>query len=115
MTTSTKLSLIAAAMGGLMAGASAHAMASTSAPVTSSSRTTTVNTNKDVQPVNAGVRALDESKDAGKHDCKGKNDCKGQGGCKSSDNGCKAKNSCKGQGGCSTKGEKKTHVDHYFR
>ncbi|MHC5065286.1 MAG: hypothetical protein ACYTG5_15065 [Planctomycetota bacterium] len=35
-----------------------------------------------------------------KHDCAGKNDCKGLGGCGSGDNGCKAKNSCKGKGGC---------------
>jgi len=44
----------------------------------------------------------DDSKDAGKHDCKGQNSCKGQGGCKTGDNGCKGQNSCKGKGGCKT-------------
>ncbi len=34
------------------------------------------------------------------HACKGMNACKGQGGCKTADNGCKGQNSCKGKGGC---------------
>jgi hypothetical protein len=36
------------------------------------------------------------------HSCAGKNECKGKGGCKSGDNGCAGKNSCKGKGGCSS-------------
>jgi len=35
-----------------------------------------------------------------KHTCKGKNACKGQGGCKSEKHACKGQNACKGQGGC---------------
>jgi len=35
-----------------------------------------------------------------KHSCKGKNACKGQGGCKSEKHACKGQNACKGQGGC---------------
>ncbi len=96
MKNSTKLSLIAAAMGGLMAGSMARA--ATPAPVIPGKAVIT--SNKQIKAVNAGVRALEGDKDAGKHDCKGKNECKGQGGCKSSDNGCKGKNSCKGHGGC---------------
>ncbi len=46
----------------------------------------------------AAAQAGDEA--GGKHDCKGQNGCKGQGGCKSGDNGCAGKNSCKGKGGC---------------
>ncbi|MHC5019354.1 MAG: hypothetical protein ACYTGX_04440 [Planctomycetota bacterium] len=34
------------------------------------------------------------------HSCKGENSCKGQGGCKSGNNGCAGKNDCKGKGGC---------------
>ena len=96
MNNTTKLSLIAAAMGGLMAGAASSASASTPAPATGKA----VVASKMLKAVNPGVKALMDDKDAGKHDCKGKNDCKGQGGCKSSDNGCKGKNSCKGKGGC---------------
>jgi len=103
MNKSTKLSLIAAAMGGLMAGSMARA--ATPAPAISGKAVVT--SNKQIKAVNAGVRALEDDKDAGKHDCKGKNDCKGKGGCKSSDNGCKGKNSCKGHGGCKGMDDKK--------
>ena len=99
MKNSTKLSLIAAAVGGLMAGATARA--STPAPAVSGKA---VVSTKAVKAPIAGVRILGERDTGSKHDCKGKNDCKGQGGCKSSDNGCKGKNSCKGHGGCKSGG-----------
>jgi len=87
----------------LMAGSMARA--ATPAPAISGKAVVT--SNKQIKAVNAGVRALEDDKDAGKHDCKGKNDCKGKGGCKSSDNGCKGKNSCKGHGGCKGMDDKK--------
>jgi|GEM_PF-761900 len=105
MNKTTKLSLIAAAMGGLMAGTASRAMASTPAPASFQGKA--VVASKAIKAVNPGVKAMMEDKDAGKHDCKGKNDCKGQGGCKSSDNGCKGKNSCKGHGGCKGAEDKK--------
>lgn len=37
-----------------------------------------------------------------KHACKGQNACKGQGGCKTDKHACKGQNACKGQGGCKT-------------
>ncbi len=37
---------------------------------------------------------------AAKHACKALNDCKGQGGCKTDKHACKTQNDCKGQGGC---------------
>jgi hypothetical protein len=55
---------------------------------------------------NQGASGKNECKSKGDcatvahHSCKGKNTCKGKGGCGSGDNGCKAKNSCKGKGGC---------------
>ncbi|MGE3164571.1 MAG: hypothetical protein AB7O52_06680 [Planctomycetota bacterium] len=69
--------LIAAAVGGLMAGATLGGCTGTG----SKSATT---------------------KGAAKHACKGHNECKGQGGCGSGNNGCAGKNDCKGQGGCAT-------------
>ncbi len=102
MKNSMKMSLIAAAVGGLMAGAASHAMASTPTPTVSGKAM--VSTNK-LAKTFAGVRALSDTKDVGKHDCKGKNDCKGQGGCKTGDAGCKGKNTCKGHGGCKTEEE----------
>ncbi|CAN5555259.1 hypothetical protein BH10PLA1_BH10PLA1_07900 [soil metagenome] len=104
MNKTTKLSLIAAAMGGLMAGAASSAMASTPAPTGKATVVT-----KATKAVNAGVRALEDDKDAGKHDCKGQNECKGKGGCKSGDAGCKGKNTCKGHGGCKSAGDEKSH------
>ena len=102
MKQSTKLSLIAAAMGGLMAGASSHALAASPTMVGSTVKTSAARTSTVVKDI-AGIRVLDDSTNKGTHDCKGKNDCKGQGGCKTGDQGCKGKNSCKGNGGCSTK------------
>jgi hypothetical protein len=94
MTKSVKTLMVAAAVSGLLSGATVmHAS------------TTAVNTGatpilKAGKLSFSGVN-LDEP---AKHSCKGKNDCKGQGGCKSGDNGCKGKNSCKGKGGCATDG-----------
>ena len=98
MKNTTKLSLAAAALTGLLAGATARA--ATPVLLTHSSAKTTL-TKASV----AGQHAikLDDSTD--KHDCKGKNDCKGKGGCKTGDQSCKGKNSCKGKGGCKTNGD----------
>jgi hypothetical protein len=103
MKNSTKLSIAAAALSGLLMGTAARA--SSSFPVQSSS-TKKVTMQKSTD---AGQKALklDDKDSKDKHDCKGKNDCKGKGGCKTGDNGCKGKNSCKGKGGCKTNEEKK--------
>src|SRR2546421_12911580 len=101
MKNSTKFSIAAAALTGLLMGTTARAA---SLPTPTSS-----NSEKSIKKaVDAGQKAvkLDDTVE-GKHDCKGKNDCKGQGGCKTGDNGCKGKNSCKGKGGCKTNEEKK--------
>jgi hypothetical protein len=97
----TAMVVAAAAMTGLLAGASAARAAAPSADT----------------PLGAAVKArasggktvLGHSgllgKNAFKADtdtasCKGKNDCKGKGGCKTDKHDCKGKNDCKGQGGC---------------
>src|SRR5207253_905004 len=100
MTSKTKLMIAAAAMSGLLAGSAARSLAAVAAvPATKSDKKVSVD--------KAGVKALADTADKGKHDCKGKNDCKGQGGCKTGDAGCKGKNSCKGKGGCATNKEEK--------
>lgn len=68
-------SLVAAAVAGLCAGASARVQA---------------------------VRSSPEPAKVPKHVCKGLNECKGQGACKHgcSGHGCHGKNDCRGQGGC---------------
>jgi hypothetical protein len=95
MKQSMKTMMVAAAVSGLLSGATAmHASAAVSTSAT---------------PIlKAGKLSFSGSNfdQTAKHSCKGKNDCKGQGGCKSSDNGCKGKNSCKGKGGCATDGSK---------
>jgi hypothetical protein len=90
---SMKTMMVAAAVSGLLSGATAM-----HASVLSTSGTAPI--------LKAGISSLGSPFQAHKtkHSCKGKNDCKGQGGCKSSDNGCKGKNSCKGKGGCATDG-----------
>jgi hypothetical protein len=95
MKQSIKTAMVAAAVSGLLGGATAM-----HAAVVSSSGTAPI--------LKAGKASLSglNNLQAQKHSCKGKNDCKGQGGCKSSDNGCKGKNSCKGKGGCATDGSK---------
>ena len=95
MTKSLKTMMVAAAVSGLLSGATMmHASAavnSSATPILKAGKLSFAGVNLD-KPA--------------KHSCKGKNDCKGQGGCKSSDNGCKQKNSCKGKGGCATDGSK---------
>jgi len=94
MKQSMKTMMVAAAVSGLLTGATAM-----HASVLSSSGATPI--------LKAGKASFTvPMAKAPKHSCKGKNDCKGQGGCKSSDNGCKGKNSCKGKGGCATDGSK---------
>ena len=95
MKQSMKTMMVAAAVSGLLSGAT---MMHASAAVNSSA----------TPILKAGKLSLSGSTldQTAKHSCKGKNDCKGQGGCKSSDNGCKGKNSCKGKGGCATDGSK---------
>jgi hypothetical protein len=92
---SMKTAMVAAAVSGLLSGATVmHAAISSSsgtAPILKAGKASFSGSTLDKAP---------------KHSCKGKNDCKGQGGCKSSDNGCKGKNSCKGKGGCATDGSK---------
>lgn len=95
MKQSMKTAMVAAAVSGLLGGATAmHAAAPTV------SGTTPI-----LKAGKASFSGLPQAHKT-KHSCKGKNDCKGQGGCKSSDNGCKGKNSCKGKGGCATDGSK---------
>jgi hypothetical protein len=90
---SMKSLMVAAAVSGLMSGATAlQAAPSGSSPV--------------AQAGHASLGSASLSSHVAKHGCKGQNDCKGQGGCKSGDNGCKGKNSCKGKGGCATDGSK---------
>jgi hypothetical protein len=95
MKQSMKTMMVAAAVSGLLSGATMmHASAavnSSATPILKAGKLSFAGVNLD-KPA--------------KHSCKGKNDCKGQGGCKSSDNGCKQKNSCKGKGGCATDGSK---------
>jgi len=95
MTKSLKTMMVAAAVSGLLSGATVM-----HASVNSSSSTTPI-----LKAGKLSFAGTDFAK-APKHSCKGKNDCKGQGGCKSSDAGCKGKNSCKGKGGCATDGSK---------
>lgn len=100
MKTSTKLSIAAAALSGLLMGTAARAATVTTA--TPSDRQTIK------KSVDAGQKAIKFAEDkADKHDCAGKNDCKGKGGCKTGDGGCKGKNTCKGKGGCATNKESK--------
>jgi len=93
---SMKSLMVAAAVSGLLSGATMYA-----APASSNSTAPAFKAGK-ASFLRASLN--DDSKD--KHSCKGKNDCKGKGGCKSSDNGCSGKNSCKGKGGCATDGSK---------
>jgi hypothetical protein len=104
MKSTTKFSIAAAALSGLLIGTAAHAATvSTSTPVVSSSQQKSVQ-----KSVDAGQKAIKlDDTDKAKHDCAGKNDCKGKGGCKTGDNGCKGKNTCKGKGGCATNKEEK--------
>jgi hypothetical protein len=78
-------SLLAAAVGGILVGATGHAEAKSSSNAIDK----------------AGIAASSTPMaDGAKHSCKGKNACKGQGGCKTDKHACKGQNDCKGQGGC---------------
>lgn len=89
---SIKSLMVAAAVTGMMSGATAlHAATTSSSPTVQAS---------------GSLGSASLSSHIQKHACKGQNDCKGNGGCKSGDNGCKGKNSCKGKGGCATDGSK---------
>src|SRR5271154_6278885 len=77
---SPKYLIAAAALSGLLAGASSRAMAA--APVAPVSSSASVSAGARAMPaINANVGVL-LADPAAKHDCKGKNDCKGVGGCK---------------------------------
>ena len=102
MKSSTKFSIAAAALSGLLMGTAARA-ATVTVPTTSSRQQSI---QKSVDAGQKAVALADDDK-AKKHDCAGKNDCKGKGGCKTGDAGCKGKNSCKGKGGCATNKESK--------
>jgi len=82
-----KSTLMAAAISGMVIGASALAQAATTQYGSA------------VRGFDWGAQPLDD-KAGDKHACKGKNACKGQGGCKSEKHACKGQNECKGQGGC---------------
>ena len=99
MKNSMKTLMVAAAVTGLLSGATAVQAAAV--PVGHNQSTVSV-----VKAGKASFLHAGFNQDTAKHSCKGKNDCKGQGGCKASDNGCKGKNSCKGKGGCATDGSK---------
>jgi len=79
--------LMAAAISGMVLGASGLAQASTPHHGTS------------VISLDSGAQQQADKAD-GKHACKGQNACKGQGGCKTEKHACKGQNACKGQGGC---------------
>jgi hypothetical protein len=87
MKLTTKNTLAAAAIAGLLTGSAATSFASQGA-----------NHNQ------AGIQVTMDDK--GTHSCKGKNACKGKGGCKTDANECKGHNTCKGKGGCATDGSK---------
>ena len=80
-----KSTLMAAAISGMVIGASALAQAA---------QTPTTSLSFD----NGAQHQADGAGD--KHTCKGKNACKAQGGCKTDKHACKGQNACKGQGGC---------------
>jgi hypothetical protein len=79
----THSGLLAAAVTGLLLGATGCASHTSSADPEAPKPT----------PIASGGEA---------HACKGMNACKGQGGCKTEAHGCKGMNDCKGQGGCKT-------------
>jgi hypothetical protein len=120
----TKSPLIAAAISGLILGATSGCSADETKtdPADKSKTTDPVDKSKTTDPASVekekhACKGYNTCKNKGKsgnnecskkgdcatvdhHGCKGKNTCKNLGGCGSGDNGCKAKNSCKGKGGC---------------
>ena len=93
-----KSMLMAAAISGLLTGATATVSATT---------TNNSGANSITRAMGLSASSSFDEPQKDKHACKGQNSCKGKGGCKAGDNGCKAKNSCKGKGGCATDGSKK--------
>ena len=81
-----KSTLMAAAISGMVIGASSLASAATTHQTSGSTLESSA--------LHGSQMASD------KHSCKGKNACKSQGGCKTDKHACKGQNSCKGQGGC---------------
>lgn len=77
-------SLMAAAISGILLGATGTACANQPA-------------NSVTSDTGSSAQQLEEK---GKHACRGQNGCKGQGGCKTDKHACKGQNACKGQGGC---------------
>ena len=78
-----KSALLAAAISGMMLGATATAQASPQG-----------------QNLLSSKQIVKKMADKKKGPGKGKNDCKGKGGCKTDKHDCAGKNDCKGQGGC---------------
>ena len=87
MTNSMKSMCIAAAVAGMLGGATAISHAQ---PLSSS--------NASVSNTIAGTASFATDPEKPKHSCKGQNACKGQ--------GADGKNSCKGKGSCATDGSK---------
>src|SRR5580698_10608829 len=84
-------SLIAAAIGGILVGATGCGGGDTP-PAASPSAAPSASA--------AAPATADSAAAPAKHACKGQNACKGQGNCKTDKHGCKGQNDCKGQGGC---------------
>jgi hypothetical protein len=91
-------SLLVAAVGGILLGATGCGGGSQPEPATEATPAATP------APVVPGAAPADPAAAPAatgeKMSCKGLNDCKGKGGCKSDKHDCKGKNDCKGQGGC---------------
>ena len=96
---STSLVVAAAAMTGLLAGASA-ARAESSTPLQPSAVKTASSSAKTTLGQSGLLGKNSFKADGDTASCKGKNDCKGKGGCKTDKHDCKGMNDCKGQGGC---------------
>jgi hypothetical protein len=100
-----KSTLLAAAISGIVVGASGLAQAESSVQGRPNSGVLQLE-EKGHDKGDKGKADKGGEKDKGdkgkgdKHSCKGKNDCKGKGGCKSDKHSCKGKNDCKSQGGC---------------
>ena len=89
-------SILAAAVSGLLIGASTGCTAEES--VANNAGT------NNASPSAPAANPADETpaKTADLNACKGFNKCAGKGGCKTADNECAGKNSCEGKGGCAT-------------
>ncbi len=83
-------SILAAAVSGLLIGASSGC----------TSESSTENAAPSTPAANPGDSTPAVAADL--HACKGYNKCQGKGGCKTADNECKGQNACEGKGGCAT-------------